>query len=55
MKNISENDKSYIAGFLDGDGCINAQIIRQKEYRFKFRIKVSITFFKKSSRFWFFI
>ena len=53
MNNISERELSYIAGFLDGDGCINAQIIRRKGYKLGFQIRVSITFFQKTNRHWF--
>ena len=35
---------AYIAGFLDGDGSIFFQIIREKE---KFRIRSSIAFYQK--------
>ncbi len=35
---------SYIAGFLDGDGSIHFQLVRQKEYRFGFYIRASISF-----------
>jgi len=44
---------SYLAGFLDGDGCILAQIVRRKDYRFKFEIRISILFYQKTSRHWF--
>jgi len=50
MKDISEKEKSYIAGFLDGDGCVNAQIVRREDYRLRFQIRVSITFFQKTKR-----
>src|SRR6185295_127356 len=53
MKDISDQEKSYIAGFLDGDGCINAQIVRRPDYQLRFQIRVSITFFQKSNRHWF--
>lgn len=51
----SQNDClfAYIAGFLDGDGCINAQIIRRIDYRLGFQIRVSITFFQSTKRHWF--
>lgn len=55
MKDISEEEKSYIAGFLDGDGCVNAQIVRREDYRLRFQIRVSITFFQKTNRHWFLI
>lgn len=45
--------KAYLAGFLDGDGSINAQIIRRPDYRLGFQIRVSITFFQSTKRHWF--
>lgn len=51
MKNI--NYYTYIAGFLDGDGCINAQIVRRKDYKLGFQIRVYIVFAQKSTRNWF--
>lgn len=33
---LSTEDLAYIAGFLDGDGSIFAQIIRGKQYRYGF-------------------
>lgn len=38
---------SYIAGFLDGDGCINVQLVRRKDYRLGYQIRPSVTFFQK--------
>ena len=38
------SDASYVAGFLDGDGSIHFQLVRQKEYRFGFYIRASISF-----------
>ena len=32
-------DASYVAGFLDGDGSIHFQLVRQKEYRFGYYIR----------------
>jgi hypothetical protein len=49
---ISSEEKAYLAGFLDGDGCINAQIIQRPEYRLGFQIRVSITFFQSTKRHW---
>lgn len=45
--------RAYYAGFLDGDGSINAQLVRRVEYRLGFQIRVSITFFQKTTRHWF--
>nr|QJS52066.1 putative LAGLIDADG homing endonuclease [Stigeoclonium helveticum] len=41
---------AYIAGFLDGDGCINAQIVKKSDYKLKFQIRVTVTFYQKTSR-----
>ena len=37
-------DASYVAGFLDGDGSIHFQLVRQKEYRFGYYIRASVSF-----------
>jgi hypothetical protein len=39
---------SYIAGFLDGDGCINLQIVRRKDYKLGYQIRPSVTFFQST-------
>lgn len=41
MSVISSLVKSYIAGFLDGDGCI-----RRKDYIYGFQIRASIVFYQ---------
>jgi LAGLIDADG endonuclease len=53
LKQLSSTDLAYIAGFLDGDGCINAQLVRRSDYILKFQIRYSLTFFQKTSRHWF--
>ncbi len=53
LNKLSLEQKAYLAGFLDGDGSINAQIIRRNDYILKFQIRVSITFFQKTKRYWF--
>ena len=40
---------SYVAGFLDGDGSIHFQLVRQKEYRFGFYIRTTISFSQSTS------
>lgn len=52
---LSELDKYYIAGFLDGDGCINAQIVKRSDYKLKFQIRVYVSFFQKTKHHWFLI
>ena len=38
------SNASYVAGFLDGDGSIHFQLVRQKEYRFGYYIRASVSF-----------
>ena len=42
-------EKAYIAGFLDGDGSIIAQIVRRKDYKLHFQIRTSVVFYQKAS------
>lgn len=46
---ISSEEEAYIAGFLDGDGSLMAQLVRRKDYRWGFQIRTSIVFYQKSS------
>lgn len=50
---LKQEDIIYLAGFIDGDGCILAQIVKRPDYKLKFQIRVSITLYQKSSRLWF--
>lgn len=43
MKTLSIEQASYLAGFIDADGCILAQIVSRKDYVLKFQIRVSVT------------
>jgi hypothetical protein len=52
---ISENqefaiESAYVAGFLDGDGSIIAQIVPKEDYVLKFQIRLSISFIQKTKR-----
>jgi hypothetical protein len=40
----------YLAGFIDGDGSLLAQIIYRKDYKYKFQIRVSISFHQHKKR-----
>ena len=45
LKNITkltEADLHYLAGFLDGDGSIMAQIVKGNGYRYGYSIRVTI-------------
>ena len=48
MSIISDTTKAYIAGFLDGDGCIMYQLVKRKDYRYGFQIRASIVFYQKT-------
>jgi LAGLIDADG endonuclease len=45
-------DASYVAGFLDGDGSIHFQLVRQAEYRFGYYIRASVSFSQSTSVRW---
>lgn len=44
FSSLTETEKAYIAGFLDGDGSIIAPIEPHKEKKFGYRIRVIIKF-----------
>ena len=44
MNKISLHDLLYIAGFLDGDGCIMAQLITRSDYKLGFQIRLTVQF-----------
>lgn len=50
LEKLSERRIGYIIGFLEADGCINAQIVSRKDYKLRFQIRVSVTFFQKKRR-----
>ena len=41
-------EKAYIAGFLDGDGSIMAQLVRRNGYKLGYQIRVSVVFYQKT-------
>jgi len=45
---MKEIDKAYIAGFLDGDGCIMLQLIKRDDYLLGYQIRASIVFYQKT-------
>ena len=49
-KPVSEVDRAYLAGLLDGDGAIMAVIEPHPEKRFKFRIRLEISVTQSSER-----
>jgi LAGLIDADG endonuclease len=50
MKTLSVEQASYLAGFIDADGSIIAQIVSRKDYVLKFQVRVSVTCIQKMNR-----
>jgi hypothetical protein len=50
---LTDTEKGYFAGFLDGGGSIVTQIVEDKTYKFNFYIRISIIFYQKEDRHWF--
>lgn len=50
---ITELEWAYIAGFLDGDGSIIAQIVKGEDYIYKHRIRLSVVFYQRKDKHWF--
>ena len=46
---MSNEEKAYIAGFLDGDGSIMAQLVKRKGYKLGYQIRTSIVFYQKTT------
>ena len=46
---LRSEEKAYIAGFLDGDGCLMAQLVRRKDYIYGYQIRVSVVFYQKQN------
>lgn len=53
MKNLTIEERQYIAGFLDADGSIFAQLIRGDELKYKFRIRITVGFYQNKRYNWF--
>jgi hypothetical protein len=47
---LTKENLAYLAGFIDGDGCISGQLIKNNDYKFKFKIQLSIVILQKKSR-----
>jgi hypothetical protein len=53
MKTLTTEERAYLAGFLDADGSIFAQLVRGKDLKYKHRIRVSIGFYQNKRHIWF--
>lgn len=45
---MTAEQKAYIAGFLDGDGCIMLQLVWRKDYVLGYQVRASIVFYQKT-------
>ena len=54
-KKLTNSDKDYLAGFMDGDGAILTQIVKNSSYKYGHTIRVSIVFYQSTKRHWFLI
>jgi hypothetical protein len=50
MNKLSIIQASYLAGFIDADGSILAQIVSREDYVLKFQIRVSVLCIQKRNR-----
>lgn len=50
MKTLTDTQLAYLAGFIDGDGSIIAQLNPKNDYTLKFQIRVSVNFIQSTSR-----
>lgn len=55
FKELNNEQLAYLAGFLEGDGCILAQIVKGSQYRYKYTIRVGVVFYQKKDKHWFFL
>jgi hypothetical protein len=46
---MQDKEKAYIAGFLDGDGSIMAQLVKRNDYKLGYQIRASIVFYQKTN------
>jgi hypothetical protein len=44
---MTKEERAYIAGFLDGDGCIMLQLVYRHDYVLGYQIRASIVFYQK--------
>src|ERR1700761_1302012 len=55
FEKLTTAELAYLAGFLDGDGCILARIVKGRQYRYKHTIRVSVVLYQRKDKHWFFI
>jgi hypothetical protein len=50
LLNMQQLKLAWLAGFIDADGSINAQIIRRDDYVLKYQVRVCLTVFQSTKR-----
>ena len=50
LANLKPEVLAYMAGFIDSDGSLIAQIVRKSDYAYKFQLRFSIQFSQRTSR-----
>nr|AYC64756.1 hypothetical protein [Boodleopsis sp. FL1161] len=50
---LTNEEIAYIAGLLDGDSCLLAQLVRRKKSHSGFQLRLSLCFYQKTNRYWF--
>ena len=50
MKTINKEDLLYLAGLIDGDGSIVAQMVRRPDYVFGFQIRLTVQLSQRKKR-----
>jgi Rad3-related DNA helicase len=50
LSNLKPEVLAYMAGFIDSDGSLIAQIVRKNDYAYKFQIRFSIQFSQRTSK-----
>jgi hypothetical protein len=50
LSHLNPEVLAYMAGFIDSDGSLIAQIVRKDDYAYKFQIRLSVQFSQRTSR-----
>ena len=45
---VTKEELAYIAGFLDGDGCVMLQLVYRHDYVLGYQIRASVVFYQKA-------
>lgn len=52
MNKVTTYEYAYIAGFLDGDGSLMTQIVKNETHKYEYTFRISIVFYQKSCNKW---